>query len=254
MTDQGTTGQEETPSGGVSLSLAGINLLRQFPESIRKSLEAKCSFRHVAAGEVLLDRYSTENHVCFLISGAARVVHFVGDHEEFTIATVTGGDTLGEVAAIDGKSRSATIIAEEDCVVAELPQSEFRTLIVRHGEVALSLLTRWAGIIRALDDKISYLSTRSPEQRVYSELIRLARREKPDGDRWLIRDLPSHQELAMWSQTTRESVASAIADLVRRGIAERRTRTLYVNDYGALKDLIAKTPKADASAPAASRH
>ena len=222
------------------MSLSGIAMLRHLPQEERKLLEQKCVFRRFAAGDVVLDRFSRSVAVYFIVHGAARVVHHVIDQQEVTIATVTAGDTIGEISAIDGLGRSATVIAEEDCTVAQLPADEFHALILRRGDVALELLRRWAVTIRALSDKVSYLSTGSPDQRVYSELIRLARQEKPGGDRWLIRELPSHQELAKWAQTSREVVASAVAQLVRRGVAERRTRTLYIKDYSALTGMLSQ--------------
>jgi CRP-like cAMP-binding protein len=138
-----------------------------------------------------------------------------------------------------------TVVADSDCTIAELSGEEFRTLIEQRGDIALDLLRRWAVTIRKLSDKVSYLSTGSPSQRVYSELLRLARPEKPGATRWLIRDLPGHQDLAKWAQTSREVVAGAVAQLVRRGVAERRTRTLYINDYGTLKEMIARAENPD---------
>lgn len=235
----------------IPMSLAGVTMLRELSAEEKSSLATKCIFRRFAAGEVVLDRFSPSAAVYFMISGSARVVHFVGGNEvaedqEITIATIAAGDTIGEISAIDGRGRSATVVAEEECVVAELSSDEFQALITRRGGVALELLRRWAVTIRQLSDKVSYLSTGSPDQRVYSELIRLARQEKPGSDRWLIRELPSHQDLAKWAQTSRDVVAGAVAELVRRGVAERRTKTLYINDYTALRDMIARVERAPA--------
>jgi CRP/FNR family transcriptional regulator, cyclic AMP receptor protein len=232
-----------------NLSLAGIRLLKSLSDGERAAVESRCTYRHFAAGEVVLERERAGIGIYFMISGAARVVHYVANHEEITIAAVVPGDTLGEVSAIDSQGRSATIIADEDCVVAELPKEEFLALILRHGQVALELLRRWAVIIRKLDDKISYLSTGNPDQRVYGQLVRLARLDKSDDGRWAIRDLPSHQELAVWAQASRETVASAIGELVRRGVAERRNKTLYINDYAALKDMIGRVQQPEDGAP-----
>jgi CRP/FNR family transcriptional regulator, cyclic AMP receptor protein len=232
-----------------NLSLAGIRLLKSLSDAERAAVENRCNYRQFAAGEVVLARERAGIGIYFMISGAARVVHYVANHEEITIAAVIPGDTIGEVSAIDSQGRSATIIADEDCTVAELPKDEFLALIMRHGQVALELLRRWAVIIRKLDDKISYLSTGSPDQRVYGQLIRLARLEGSEDPRWAIKELPSHQELAVWAQTSREVVASAIGELVRRGVAERRTKTLYINDYAALKDMIGRVENPERGAP-----
>ena len=218
-------------------SLTGITLLQRLPEAERKALARRCTFKTVAAGQVILDRFSASNGVCFLVSGVARVVHYVADHEEITIATIPAGDTIGEISAIDGLGRSASVVADAECLVAELAQTEFHALLARQGAVALDLLRRWAETIRKLSDKVSYLSTGSPDQRVYAELVRLARPEQAGSSRWLIRELPTHQDRARWAQTSREVVASAVAELVRRGVAERRTRSLHITDYGTLKSL-----------------
>jgi CRP/FNR family transcriptional regulator, cyclic AMP receptor protein len=228
-----------------ALSLAGVKMLRDLAAGERAALESKCTFRRFAPGDVVLDRFSPSAAVYFMISGAGRVVHYVSDEQEITIATVAAGDTIGEISAIDGLGRSATVVAEENCVVAELPSVEFHALLIRHGDLALELLRRWAATIRQLSDKVSLLSTGSPEQRVYSEIIRLARAEKPGSDRWVIRELPTHQELARWAQTSREVVAGAVAELVRRGVAERKTKTLYVNDYPALREMMSRRENAD---------
>jgi CRP/FNR family cyclic AMP-dependent transcriptional regulator len=220
------------------LSLAGIHLLRDIPEPDRKRIEERCSFRRFGPGEVIVARFSAGSSVYFILAGTGRVVHYLPGEDEITIATVAEGDTVGEIAAIDGFGRSATIIAEDDVTVAEMPRGEFRDLVIAHGEIAFALLFRWASIIRELDDKFSYVSTISPDQRVYSQLVRLARQEAGGEHHWIVRELPSHQELAEWAQTSRESVAAAIAELIRRGIAERRHKSLVIRDYGTLKSLV----------------
>jgi CRP/FNR family transcriptional regulator, cyclic AMP receptor protein len=220
------------------LTLDGVKVLASVPADERRLLETRCTFRRIAAGQVLMERFGVGRAVFFIIAGRARVVHMLDGQDEVTIAMVSGGDALGEISAIDGGAASATVIAEEDCTVAELPKEEFQALIVRRGEVALSLLKRWAAIIRDLDDKVSLVSSIGPEQRIYSEIIRLARVEKPGSTRWLVPEMPGHQDLAVRAQTSRDAVASAIAELASRGIAERRTRSLYINDYKALQDLM----------------
>jgi len=229
--------EHATNGTSVALTLAGVKILKSVPDDERRLIETRCVYRRVAAGQTLMSRFEVGKAVMFILTGRARVVHLVDRDEEVTIAMVPAGDALGEISAIDGGTASATIIAEDDCIVAELPTAEFQALLARHGEVALSLLRRWAAIIRDLDDKVGVISVVAPDQRIYSELVRLARVENPGSDRWLIPELPSHQELAILSQTSREAVASAIAELASRGIVERRTRALHIRDFRALRDM-----------------
>jgi CRP-like cAMP-binding protein len=231
------TEEHESFSAAAALSLAGVKILRPLDDAERRQLETRCTYRRLAPGDVLMTRF-TSGAVHFILVGRVRVVHFLDGQDEVTIAIIGAGDAIGEISVIDGGTASATVLAEEDCIVAELPRAEFQALLSRRGDVALSLLQRWAGIIRDLDDKVSSVSRFGPEQRICSELVRLARVERPGSDRWLIPELPSHQDLAAQAQTTREAVAGTIAELVSRGIVERRTRTLHILDYRGLQAMV----------------
>src|SRR6185437_4049848 len=100
-------GQRDT--GASAMSLSGVTMLRDLEAEERSALATKCTFRRVAAGEVVLDRFSASAAVYFLVGGAARVVHYVAEDQEITIATIAAGDTIGEISAIDGRGRSATV-------------------------------------------------------------------------------------------------------------------------------------------------
>jgi CRP/FNR family transcriptional regulator, cyclic AMP receptor protein len=230
--------EHEAAGPAVSLSLAGVKILRAVPDDECRRLETKCTYRRLAPGDVLMTRFTSGAAVYFILAGRARVVHFLDGQDEVTIATISVGEAIGEISAIDGGTASATVVAEEDCVIAELPKEEFQALLVRRGDVAVSLLKRWAAVIRDLDDKVSLVSSIGPEQRICSELVRLARVDRPGSDRWLVPELPSHQDLAIRAQTTREAVASTIAELASRGIVERRTRTLHILDYRGLQSMV----------------
>lgn len=241
------TVEKDGAAGGTvadALSLADVAILGPLPEEERQRVATQCAYRRVAAGDVLLARYGVGSAVLFILTGRVRVVHRFGREDEVTIATVAAGETIGEISAVDGGVVSASIVAELDCVVAVLPNEAFRALIARRGEVALALLRRWAAIIRELDDKVSFIASVGPMQRLCSELVRLARVEAPASSRWLVPELPGHQELAIRAQMTRESVAQSIAELIGRGIVERRTRALHILDYPALKDMARRGPPA----------
>jgi CRP-like cAMP-binding protein len=231
----------EGPLGKATLD--AIRMLTKLSPEERRALERKCRLGRYVAGAVMIARFSPGTSVFFLLSGVARVVHNAGEAGEVTIATVGAGDTLGEIAAIDGMSRSATILAESDCTVAELPAAEFGALLAARADIGLDLLRRWASVIRQLDEKISFLSTGSPDERVYAELVRLAKPTSAGSDRWVVPDMPSHREIAVWAHTSREVVIRILAEMTRTGLVLRQGKTLHIRDYDKLRALAA-TPEA----------
>jgi CRP/FNR family cyclic AMP-dependent transcriptional regulator len=221
------------------VSLDGIRLFEPLPADARRVIESRCKILRFAAGALMIERFSPGDSVYFLASGVARVLHNVGEAGEITIATVGAGHALGEIAAIDGQGRTATIVAETDCVVAEMSAADFNALLENHAKLGLDLLRRWASLIRQLDEKISFLASGSPDQRVYAELVRLAKPTSQGKDRWTIPEMPAHREFAMWAQTSREVVIRVLADLTRTGAIERRAKTLHIHDYDGLRRLAA---------------
>jgi DNA-binding GntR family transcriptional regulator len=82
--------------------------------------------------------------------------------------------------------------------------------------------------------------------RVYRELLRLA---SPSGElEARVAPIPTQEELASLAGTTRETVARALAQLTRSGIAERHGRMLHIKSRPALEAL-ASLPDVTVAAP-----
>jgi len=89
--------------------LASIALLRELPQTVRHKLEKRCRWRNIAAHEQIIDRQSTSKDVYFVVEGSVRVVNYSLSGREITFDDIIAGGHFGEMAAIDGEPRSATI-------------------------------------------------------------------------------------------------------------------------------------------------
>jgi DNA-binding transcriptional regulator YhcF (GntR family) len=68
---------------------------------------------------------------------------------------------------------------------------------------------------------------------------------KPDPVRpssWLIYPLPTQAQIAATASTTRETVARVLSQLAQDGIAERKSKTLYIRQVDRLRQLCDKVP------------
>ena len=82
----------------------------------------------------------------FVTSGELEIVKTL-DNKEVTISRITMGDSLGEMALIDGLTRSATVRACKPSRILILRRDDFNTLLVKHPEVGIKILK---GIARLL--------------------------------------------------------------------------------------------------------
>jgi CRP/FNR family cyclic AMP-dependent transcriptional regulator len=217
--------------------LSEIRLLASLPAAELASLERRCSWRRYRAGEQILDRDSATRDVLFISEGRIRVVNYAASGREIAFAVVEAGGHVGELSAIDGEARSATVIAVTDCAIGALSAEAFGKLLERHATVAVALLRHLSKIIRTSDERIAELSVLGAVPRVYRELLRLAEPDPLDATIWRIPALPTQQDIASRVGATRETVARALGQILTAGVVKRQGRTLLIRDREMLEEL-----------------
>ncbi|MEO1091722.1 MAG: Crp/Fnr family transcriptional regulator [Pseudomonadota bacterium] len=216
-------------------SLDGIGLLRDLPPADRAALAQRCSWRRFSKGSLMIARDDAADDVLFLVEGRARAMDTNADGREITYAMLDVGEVIGVLAAIDGRPRSAHVVALTACVVATLPATAFRTLLEAHPSVALGLLQRLAQQIRLADLQITELATMGAVERVCRFLLRQPRDVEADG--LVIDPLPTQEATAAAAGTTRETVGRIMVQLSQAGVVERHGRKLVVSDVQQLHEL-----------------
>lgn len=220
-------------------SLAGITLFSGLDEAARRRLESRCHWRHCRPGETVLERGSESQEVLFIVRGAVNIVDFSLSGREVAYATLGAGESFGELAAIDGQPRSASVVATEKTLLAVLPSAEFLNLLQERAEVTFRVLQNLTTMVRSGDIRIMELSTLAATQRVYAEILRMARPDTAVPDLWVIHPLPPLREIASRVSTTRETVARALGQLYPTGLVRRKGKSLYIMDRPKFEEKLA---------------
>lgn len=226
--------------------LRGIALLDSMAEPDLRALEQRCRWRRFGAGEQIVDRQSEDRSVFFVVEGRVRVVDYSPGGREVIYAVLGPGSHFGELAAIDGRGRSASVLAIEDCVLAAITPGDLDSLLRRSPDLALALIRHLVEIIRTTDERITELSTLGAMQRVGRELLRLAGPETPGSEAWSIERLPTQSSIAGRAGTSRETVARTLSQFVDEGLIERRGRGLRIPRRSRLEALLEQLPQAAA--------
>ena len=100
--------------------LAGISLLAGLPPDERQRLAKRCIWRTFRKDQTVVESASEDRDVYFVVSGSVRIVNFALSGKPVAYANVGAGQYFGELAAIDGAPRSATVLANENCQLAAL--------------------------------------------------------------------------------------------------------------------------------------
>ena len=219
-------------------TLENIAVLACLDAGARRALEAQCRWTAFSAHEQIIDRASDSRDVYFVVHGLVRVVNFSYAGREVSYDDIGAGGLFGELAAIDGEPRSATVVALADTCVAALRPERFLALLRENPEIALTIMKRLVQIIRGSDDRIMALSTLGAPHRVHAELVRLAEPHVGADNSAVVQPMPLHAEIASRAGTTRETVTRVLGDLARRGIVRKEDHGLVIPDFSRLRDLV----------------
>ncbi len=219
-------------------NLDKIELLSELTPQERADIAAKCAWRTYDANEQILERSTDSRDMYFVVTGSVNIVNYGVSGREVTYATVGEGQYFGELSAIDGRARSANVVASSRCLLASLSPELFRDLLMRNPVIMMAVLQRLARIIRINDDRILDLSTLGAVQRVCQELLRMAEADPVTANSWLIYPMPTQSVIASRVSTTRETVARVLGQLGHEGMVLKKGKTLYLKDKGAIEDYI----------------
>jgi len=230
-------------------TLSGIRLFEGLDDEEVRRLESRSRWRHFRTGETVIERGGDTRDVLFIVSGAVNIVNFSLSGREVTYATLRAGDCVGELSAIDGEPRSASVVAAEPSLLASLSAKDFLDLLQRRVEVTFRILERLAKMVRGGDIRIMELSTLAATQRVFAELLRMAEPDAAVPGLWIIHPLPPLREIASRVSTTRETVARALSQLYPSGLIRRKGRSLYIMNRAGFQDLLNKMQMEGGSTP-----
>jgi len=136
---------------------------------------------------------------------------------------------------VDGKPPSEFVVAAVKSTVAFLDAVAARQLILGHPELAQAVMARLAQRVRAVMAQRTLLSLPNPFQRLCVLLLQLPQRSV-DGTAE-VDQAPTHQELAIMINASRETVTRAFQVLFLNKVLVREGNSLKLMQPALLKDI-----------------
>ena len=167
-------------------------------------------------------------------------VMVTGSDGKDVIFTLLGpGDTIGEIALLDGEERSATAIAVEPTRLLTLHRRELIPFLEGHPHAAIGLAGVLAAMVRRLSDRTEDRQTMPLPGRIAKRLLSLGREH---GKRPIVGGpvevrLPQ-QDLADLVGTTRESVNKQLRVWSEDGIVETGRGRVTLKNPKALEAIV----------------
>src|SRR5213592_658476 len=114
-----------------------------FSELSRQELERiwRVAVPRSSPGAVRVFHEGDRSDACYLVrSGDLRVTREHPDGRAIELATLGPGDIFGELAMLDGGTRSASVETLSDCELLARPAPDMRRVVAEHGEIAAKLI------------------------------------------------------------------------------------------------------------------
>lgn len=228
-----------------------IQLLSRFPllqpldREDLEPLSRAMALKEFARREVVIAKENTLMELGFLVEGRLQGVDFTVDGRSVGLYFVDPGDYFGELPLVDGKPSAEHVVAAVKSVVAFLDARAARDLILNNPALAQAVMARLAQRVRDGLAQRTLLSLPNPFQRLCALLLQLP--SVVVQGVVTIEQAPTHQELAIMINSSRETVTRAFQVFFTHRILVRDGNALRLEKQALLQDVAqgrADPPKA----------
>ncbi|KHD76770.1 hypothetical protein MB27_15210 [Actinoplanes utahensis] len=196
--------------------------------------------RRIPGGRHLLIEGRQDTQVEVIRQGHVKITTSVGGTSRL-LAIRLPGDLVGELAALTGNGRIATVTTCGDVVATVIRQAEFLHFVGRHPHVAAQITATVGRRLRWANERRSEFSAFPVHVRLGRVLLEIATScGDAVGDGVLIRVELSQTELASLVGAREDTVQRALRDLRRDGLVRTGYRRITVLDAAGLRALTEK--------------
>jgi len=230
--------------------LLGFEIFRGLPTAELEGLRAAMRVVARPAGvEVIAPDDPDPSTVFFILVGRVQVVRTNVDGRSVRLGELGAGELFGDLAAIDGRERSAGVETIKPCRLGVMAREAFLEAITTSPALSLAMMRVLALRARRQNARLFENVCLDLREQIVAELLR--RLELEDGV-GVIREAPRQIDLANTLGARRESVAREFGRLIREGLLRRQQGQLVIPDPDALRRL-ARSDDADGSSPRETR-
>ncbi|HSY28057.1 MAG TPA: cyclic nucleotide-binding domain-containing protein [Burkholderiaceae bacterium] len=189
-----------------------------------EDLMAYAQVRSFPRHAIIINEGDDSDSVYFIISGLVKVFLADDDGNEVIMANLKAGEYFGEMA-LEAGFRSASVMAVESVSLAVVRMPEFRTFLRTHPDFVFSLLGKLIRRTRLVTRNLKGLALLDVYGRLTQMLNDLA---ENIGDKRLIVEPLTQQEMASRIGCSREMVSKILKDLSAGGYVEISRKSIEI--------------------------
>ena len=185
-------------------------------------------------------REGNENSNLFLIeSGVVRVDSYNNNNKRQTLSFLKEGDFFGEMAVFTDEKISANVVSVVNSKIYTLKKEDLYELMKALPQLSQNIIFYLANRVKSADKLIYDYAFKMLESRVASKLIGLMNMFRGKDQETSFINLPiTHQDLADYVGTSRETVTKILAKFKEKGLIEVQTKRITILDEERLENWV----------------
>lgn len=194
-----------------------------------QTLSRAASVRHFAAGETIVREAEPGDQFFVIVRGEVKVYVDSPDGREVVLTHLQAGEFFGEMALLEGETRSASVAAMSESELVTLSRDDFFAAL--QGDFALTrrILQALSARLRRSNEVIESLALQDVGGRLARYLVRLADSSGQQAvDGFYAVHRPTHQEIANSIGATRETVTRMLKQFEDRKLIRIKGSTVWV--------------------------
>ena len=185
----------------------------RLPEPLLEAIARRGGTRSFPANAILINEGDTTDSLYLVLSGRVKAYSSADNGREVVLDEFGPGEYLGELS-LDGERRSVSVktLAPTTCCIVQ--GAELRQFLTEHPDFAVHLTHKLIRMVRRLTEQVKSLAL----QDVYGRVVRvLTESSVPDGDRRVVRQKFTQQDIADRVGSSREMVNRIMKELTVGG-------------------------------------
>ena len=205
------------------------------PELLRE-IACLSTQRRYYNGEAVFTQNEPGEYLFGVISGSIRVTTQAPDGRELALNTMLPGDIIGEIAVLDGGTRTASGHALEETVAFLIPREPFIALISREPTIALHMIKLLCQRVRRSSRQVEEAAFLTLPQRLALLLDSLVDEKNP-GCESVDSVTISQSELASFLNVSRQAVNGCLQTWQKEGFITLKRGRIEIRDTQGLLGL-----------------
>ena len=216
--------------------LKDVNIFSHLSDEKIDEIKKYFTLREYPKGSMIILEEEYGDVVFLVKKGTVKITRVNDEGKEVILSLMGEYDMVGEMSVIDGESRSANVLAQENCELYAIRSEDFLRLLKENFEISFSLMAELANRIRKSDQHIEALSLSDAEHRIGVSILNLAEELGVIvKGKVTIDNLPFQQDIANMSGTSRETVSRILKLFEDRNMLIKKGHKLMIPDYNNFK-------------------